>query len=61
MNTAEATQTFAQKNFFAALTFAAIGTHCALENTPMRRSTLASLRSRSASLIATSVFDWASA
>ena len=60
-STAEATQVLIQKNFFAASTFAASGTQCALENTPMMRSTFCSLSSRSASLIATSVFDCASA
>src|SRR5438309_136049 len=60
LNTADETQTFAQKIFFAASILAAIGTHCALEKTPMITSTFCSLRRRSVSLIATSVFDCAS-
>ena len=60
-STAEDTQTGIQRNFFAASTFAASGTHCALEKTPMITSTFCSFSRRSASLIATSVFDCASA
>src|SRR6478735_7467640 len=60
LNTADETQTFAQKIFFAASIFAAMGTHCALEKTPMITSTFCSLSRRSVSLIATSVFDCAS-
>src|SRR5260370_957799 len=36
LNTAEEMQTFIQRNFLAASTLAAIGTHCALEYTPIR-------------------------
>ena len=38
-STAEATQTFIQKNFFAASVRCAIGTQCALEKTPISTST----------------------
>src|SRR3970040_340686 len=61
LNTLEATQTFAHMNFFAASTFCAIGTQCALEYTPMIRSTFSWSSQRVASLIATSPLDWASA
>ena len=61
MNTAEATQTLAHMNFFAASTFGASGTQCALENTPMIRSTFSCSSRRVASLIATSALDCASA
>ena len=61
LKTAEATQTFAHMSRFAASTLAAIGTQCADENTPINASTLTSFRRRSASLIATSALDWASA
>ena len=60
-STAEATQTFIQKNFFAASVFCAIGTQWALEYTPISMSTRSWLMSRSVSLIATSAFDCASA
>ena len=61
LNTAEATQTLAHMNFFCASTFCASGTQWALEYTPMIRSTFSWLSRRSASAIATSALDWASA
>jgi hypothetical protein len=48
-------------NCLAASTRCAIGTQCALEYTPMIRSTFSCSSSRVASLIATSVLDCASA
>ena len=49
-----------QRNFFCLSTFSASGTAWALEYTPARMSTFSTLRSRSVSLIAASVFDWLS-
>ena len=48
------------RNFFCRSTFSASGTACAEEYTPARMSTLSTLSSRSASLIATSALDWLS-
>ncbi len=61
VSTLEATQMVAHMIFFLASACCAIGTHCALENTPRIRSTFSCSISRVISLIATSVLDCASA
>jgi hypothetical protein len=60
LNTAVATQTLSQVNFLRESACWTIGTHCALEYTPLTMSTFSWSMRRVISLIATSTFDCAS-
>src|SRR5918996_1417230 len=60
LSTPSAMAVVIHRNRFCLSTFSASGTAWALEYTPARMSTFSTLSSRSASLIATSAFDWLS-